>query len=151
VAGLGTTGRIILELTTCWSIVLAATGIYLWWPPKANQLWGVWLPRLRQKPYLVLRDLHAVSGIYVAIVAILIALTGLIYTSIWGSWSESSSWHACRNGELSLVAPVLISFSSLRWSDSRPTRALVHRPFLQYFEAATVIAARSLTLRGEKG
>ncbi len=81
---LGATGRIIVELTTCWTIVLAATGIYLWWPRKANQLWGVWLPRLRQKPYLVLRDLHAVSGIYVAIVAILIALTGLIYTSLWG-------------------------------------------------------------------
>ena len=81
---LGTTGRIIVELTTCWSIVLAATGIYLWWPRKANQLWGVWLPRLRQQPYLLLRDLHAVSGIYVAIVAIVIALTGLIYTSTWG-------------------------------------------------------------------
>ncbi|MBX9792341.1 MAG: PepSY domain-containing protein [Pirellulales bacterium] len=82
---LGTTGRIVVELTTCWSIVLAATGIYLWWPRKANQVWGVWLPRLRQKPYVVLRDLHSVSGFYVAVVAILIALTGLIYTYVWGS------------------------------------------------------------------
>ena len=38
---LGTTGRIIVELTTCWTIVLAATGIFLWWPHKANQVWGV--------------------------------------------------------------------------------------------------------------
>jgi uncharacterized iron-regulated membrane protein len=81
---LGTTGRIIIELTTCWTIVLAITGIYLWWPRKANQLGGVWLPRLWQKPYVMLRDLHAVSGIYVASVAILISLTGLIYTCIWG-------------------------------------------------------------------
>jgi uncharacterized iron-regulated membrane protein len=82
---LGTTGRIIVELTTCWTIVLAATGIYLWWPHKARQLWGVWLPRLRQKPYVVLRDLHAVAGNYVAIVAIVISLTGLIYTfGLWG-------------------------------------------------------------------
>ena len=81
---LGTTGRIVVELTTCWTIVLAATGIYLWWPRKANQLWGVWLPRLRRKPYVVLRDLHSVSGIYVAIVAIVISLTGLIYTYVWG-------------------------------------------------------------------
>lgn len=81
---LGTTGRIIIELTTCWSIVLAATGIYLWWPPKANQVWGVWLPQLRQKPYVVLRDLHAVSGIYVALIAIVISLTGMIYSNIWG-------------------------------------------------------------------
>lgn len=82
---LGTTGRIIVELATCWSIVLAVTGIYLWWPRKANQLWGVWLPRLRHKPYVVLRDLHSVCGNYVAIIAIVISLTGLIYTFVWGS------------------------------------------------------------------
>jgi uncharacterized iron-regulated membrane protein len=81
---LGTRGRIVVELTTCWTIVLAATGIYLWWPHKANQVWGVWLPRLRRKPYVVLRDLHSVGGTYVALVAILIALTGLIYTLTWG-------------------------------------------------------------------
>src|SRR5262249_27629232 len=81
---LGTTGRIVVELTTCWAIVLAVTGIYLWWPSRANQLWGVWLPRLRQKPYVVLRDLHAVIGNYVAIVAIVIALTGFIYMYSWG-------------------------------------------------------------------
>src|SRR5689334_5374009 len=82
---LGTTGRIIVELTTCWTIVLAVTGIYLWWPRKANELWGVWLPRLRRKPYVVLRDLHSVGGIYLVVVALLIALTGLIYTYVWGS------------------------------------------------------------------
>jgi uncharacterized iron-regulated membrane protein len=82
---LGTTGRILVELTTCWTIVLAVTGIYLWWPRRANQVWGVWLPRFRQKPYIILRDLHSLSGIYVAIVAIVIALTGLIYTYVWGS------------------------------------------------------------------
>jgi uncharacterized iron-regulated membrane protein len=82
---LGTTGRIVVELTTCWTIVLAATGMYLWWPCKWNQVWGVWLPRLRRKPYVVLRDLHTVGGIYVAVVAIVISLTGLIYTYVWGS------------------------------------------------------------------
>ena len=82
---LGTNGRIIVDLTTCWTIVLAVTGIYLWWPSKSNQLWGVWLPRLRRKPYVVLRDLHAVSGTYTALVAILIALTGLFYSYSWGN------------------------------------------------------------------
>jgi uncharacterized iron-regulated membrane protein len=88
---LGTTGRIAIELTTCWAIVLAATGMYLWWPRKWNHLWGVWLPRLRRKPYVVLRDLHAVGGIYVAIIAIVISLTGLIYTYAWGSGFQYAS------------------------------------------------------------
>jgi uncharacterized iron-regulated membrane protein len=81
---LGTTGRIVVELITCWTIVLAVTGMFLWWPRKGNQWWGVWLPRLRQKPYVVLRDLHSVGGVYVAILAIVISLTGLIYTYVWG-------------------------------------------------------------------
>ena len=42
-------------------------------------------PEVTAKPYVVLRDLHTVSGIYVAIVAIIIALTGLIYTFVWGA------------------------------------------------------------------
>ncbi|MBY0589667.1 PepSY domain-containing protein [bacterium] len=88
---LGTTGRIVIELTTCWTIVLAATGIFLWWPSKANQVWGVWLPRLRRTPYVVLRDLHSVAGIYVAIVAIMIALTGLYYGYTWGSVVQYAS------------------------------------------------------------
>lgn len=82
---LGTTGRIIVELTTCWTIVLVVTGVYLWWPRKWNQLWGVWLPRLRKKPYVVLRDLHVVFGVYTGILAIVIALTGLLYSYTWGT------------------------------------------------------------------
>lgn len=82
---LGTTGRIVVELATCWGIVLVATGIYLWWPTRANLVWGVWLPRLRAKPYVVLRDLHTVIGFYIAVIAIVISVTGLIYTYVWGS------------------------------------------------------------------
>ncbi len=88
---LDTTGRIIVELTTCWSIVLVVTGIYLWWPSKAHQLWGVWLPRLRRNPYVILRDLHSLSGFYVAIIATVILLTGLIYTYVWGSGFQYAS------------------------------------------------------------
>jgi uncharacterized iron-regulated membrane protein len=51
----------------------------------------VWLPRLRRKPYVVLRDLHSVAGIYVAIIAIVISLTGLIYTYAWGSGYQYAS------------------------------------------------------------
>lgn len=82
---LGTTGRIVVELTTCWTVVLVITGVYLWWPSKSDQIWGVWLPRLRAKPYIILRDLHSLSGFYIAAIAITIALTGLIYSYVWGT------------------------------------------------------------------
>lgn len=81
----GTTGRIITELTTCWTIILLVSGLYLWWPRKRWRLWGVFLPRLWRHPYVILRDLHAVCGFFVLAVAPLIAGTGLLYTYIWGS------------------------------------------------------------------
>jgi len=81
----GTTGRIVVELVTCWTIVLVITGVYMWWPRRLKQVGGVWLPRLRGGFYRALRDLHAVSGAYVAVVALTIASTGLLYTFIWGS------------------------------------------------------------------
>lgn len=81
----GTLGRIVTELVTCWTIVLLVSGLYLWWPRRRRHVWGVWLPRLRRHPYVALRDLHAVSGMYAALVALLIASTGLLYTYVWGS------------------------------------------------------------------
>ncbi|MGD9720092.1 MAG: PepSY-associated TM helix domain-containing protein [Pirellulales bacterium] len=80
----GTLGRIVVELVTCWTIVLLVSGVYLWWPRKGRQVWGAWLPRLRRHPYVALRDLHAVCGFYAALVAIIIAATGLLYTYVWG-------------------------------------------------------------------
>lgn len=82
---MGMTGRIVVELTTGWTIVLVMTGIYLWWPRSFRQVWGAWLPRLRRPPYLVLRDLHALGGMYLAAIALAIAVTGLYYSYAWGS------------------------------------------------------------------
>jgi len=82
---LGTTGRIVVELATCWSIVLLLTGLYLWWPRRREKVRGVWLPRLRAKPYAVLRDLHALAGAYLLPVALTVVATGLLYTLVWGA------------------------------------------------------------------
>jgi uncharacterized iron-regulated membrane protein len=56
------------------------TGLYLWWP-RGRGAAGVLWPRRRT----LLRDLHAVSGFYVAIFALLLLLTGLPWTGVWGS------------------------------------------------------------------
>jgi len=81
---LGTTGRVVVELCTCWGALLTATGIYLWWPRRREKVQGVWLPRLRGKPYVVLRDLHAVASVYLTPVILLIVITGLFYSVVWG-------------------------------------------------------------------
>lgn len=79
----GTTGRIAVELTTSWTLVLLVSGFFLWWPKAWNRIRGVWLPRLTAKPYTVWRDLHSLAGIYLLPVLALIAFTGLFFTVVW--------------------------------------------------------------------
>lgn len=81
---IGTTGRIITELATCWGIVLLATGVYLWWPRGQKTVWGVFLPRLNTAPYIVFRDLHAVPAVYLSLFLFLVMFTGLFFSSVWG-------------------------------------------------------------------
>ncbi len=82
---IGTTGRVVVELVTCWAIVLLVTGLYLWFPRRRERVWGVLMPRLRANPYTVLRDLHAIAGALFMPIGITIAATGLVYTLGWGS------------------------------------------------------------------
>ncbi|NNJ24068.1 PepSY-associated TM helix domain-containing protein [Alienimonas chondri] len=81
---LGRTGRILVELASCWTIVLFLTGAYLWWPRRREKVRGVWKPRWSAKPYTLLRDLHAVAGIYLWPVCMTILVSGLFYTLLWG-------------------------------------------------------------------
>ncbi|QDT14083.1 PepSY-associated TM helix domain-containing protein [Alienimonas californiensis] len=80
----GTPGRIVVELATCWTIVLFLTGAYLWWPRRKEKVRGVWKARWSAKPYTRLRDLHALTGIYLWPVCMTIFVTGLFYTLVWG-------------------------------------------------------------------
>jgi uncharacterized iron-regulated membrane protein len=82
----GTVGRIAVELATSWTLVLLVSGVYLWVPARWTDVWGVWLPRLRVNPYLVLRDLHTVGGLLFTPVLALVAFTGLFFTVVW-LWS----------------------------------------------------------------
>lgn len=79
----GTAGRVAVELTTSWTVVLLVSGLYLWLPECWSRVWGVWLPRLRGKPYTVLRDLHSVGGAILAPAVGLVAVTGLFFTVVW--------------------------------------------------------------------
>lgn len=76
----GTTGRILNELATSWSVVLLITGVYLWWPRKTGRSAGVWTLRWKAKLYTVLRDLHSVPGLYFVPICAIIVVTGMFYT-----------------------------------------------------------------------
>lgn len=75
-------GRTIVATSTLIFVVMLISGIVLWWPKKQNrkQRFQVkWSARWRRVNY----DMHAAFGFYVSWIAILLALTGLVYGFNW--------------------------------------------------------------------
>jgi uncharacterized iron-regulated membrane protein len=77
---LGQRGSWLVELAACWVIVMVITGLYLWWPRGRGAAGVIW-PRRRS----LLRDLHAVTGFWVSGFALVLLLTGLPWTDVWGN------------------------------------------------------------------
>lgn len=83
---IGRLGDWLVELAACWGLVLLVSGLYLWFPRKGSRVWGVLAPRLNRKNGRVFwRDLHAVSGVYGALVIGFLILTGLPWAGFWGT------------------------------------------------------------------
>ncbi|MGE4306920.1 MAG: PepSY-associated TM helix domain-containing protein [Novosphingobium sp.] len=81
---MGPRGSWLVEFAASWAIVLIVSGLYLWWP-KGTGLAGVIWPRFRGGRRTFLRDIHAVSGFWVSGFALVLLVTGLPWTDVWGS------------------------------------------------------------------
>lgn len=81
---IGYRGSWLVELAASWAIVLIASGLYLMWP-RDGRLAGVIWPRLTRGGRALVRDLHAVTGFWVAGFAMILLLTGLPWAHVWGS------------------------------------------------------------------
>ncbi len=79
---IGKAGDWLVELAASWAIVLILSGLYLWWP-RGRGLAGVLWPRLAGRR-AIWRDLHAVTGFWVAGLALVLLITGLPWASVWG-------------------------------------------------------------------
>jgi uncharacterized iron-regulated membrane protein len=85
----GDRGSNLVELAASWSIVMIVTGLYLWWPRNASGLGGLLYPRLGRGRRTTLRDLHAVTGMWVSIFALGFLLSGLPWASNWGHYLKA--------------------------------------------------------------
>lgn len=89
----GAVGSVLVELAGCWAIVLVLTGLYLWWPRNGRGLAGVLYPRLGRGGRLFWRDLHAVTGIWLAMFVLFLLMTALPWTLVWGTaFKELRQW-----------------------------------------------------------
>jgi uncharacterized iron-regulated membrane protein len=80
---LGSRGSMVVELAASWTILMLITGLYLWWPRNAR-LGGTLYPRLRQGKRVFWRDLHAVTGVWISMLALFMLLSGLPWSKSWG-------------------------------------------------------------------
>jgi uncharacterized iron-regulated membrane protein len=82
----GNWGSYLVEIAACWTVTMLLTGLYLWWPRRARGLAGVLYPRLRAGKRVFWRDIHAVAGIWVAVLALFLISTGLPWAKFWGGY-----------------------------------------------------------------
>lgn len=83
---LGSRGSMLVEVAASWAIVMILTGLYLWLPRDAAGLGGLLYPRPGGQGRLFWRDLHAVTGLWVSIVALFILMSGLPWSANWGHY-----------------------------------------------------------------
>ena len=78
-------GDIALEIFACWGLVLAISGVYLWWPRKKGTGRALFVPRLGKKGRARWRDLHAIPGIVLSVMLVFFVATGLPWSAFWGT------------------------------------------------------------------
>ncbi|WP_404344138.1 PepSY-associated TM helix domain-containing protein [Vreelandella venusta] len=90
----GQTPRKLIEIAAGWSILLVATGLYLWWPRNGSG--GVVSVRGKPKSRVFWRDLHAVLGIFIGGFIVFLAITGMPWSGVWGGqvnqWANGNNF-----------------------------------------------------------
>lgn len=85
-------GDLVMEIGAGWALVLALTGVYLWWPRRSEKGKALLKPRLAKRGRLRVRDIHAVAGILGITTLLIFVLSGLPWSGYWGStWSVAAN------------------------------------------------------------
>jgi uncharacterized iron-regulated membrane protein len=77
----GPLGNALIEIVAGWTIVLVATGWYLWWPRPGQPVLAL---RGRPRRRLFWRDLHASTGFVLGGLVLFLALSGMPWSGVWG-------------------------------------------------------------------
>lgn len=120
---LGRYASALIEVAAGWAILLVLTGVYLWWP--RGQRGGVVTVRGQPRQRVFWRDLHAVTGVWVGLVLLFLALTGMPWSGVWGK--QVNAWANGHDGGYPAGVRVNVPLSQQRLADStRPAWSLTH-------------------------
>ncbi|WP_198946720.1 PepSY-associated TM helix domain-containing protein [Kiloniella majae] len=81
---IGDLGDRLLEIAAGLTIVLIATGLYLWWPRDGKGLKRALVPDLSEKGRSLWKDLHVSIGFYISVILFFFLISGLSWAGVWG-------------------------------------------------------------------
>ncbi|WP_136065818.1 PepSY-associated TM helix domain-containing protein [Modicisalibacter radicis] len=113
----GTAATLIIEIAAGWTILLVLTGLYLWWPRGR----GGDALKVRGRPAqrVFWRDLHAVTGVGVGGFILFLAITGMPWSTVWGS--QINEWANGHNYGYPDGVRVNVPVSEARLAEREPT------------------------------
>ncbi len=76
-------GRVIVGTSTLLFVFILLTGLFLWWPKKLKGVGKRLKISLRHGRQRLFYDLHAVGGVYVFVLLLAMAMTGLTWSFEW--------------------------------------------------------------------
>ncbi|MFI0443986.1 PepSY-associated TM helix domain-containing protein [Actinomadura sp. 6N118] len=74
----GPIGDRVVETSACWALVLAGSGVYLWWRGPARKR----VKNRAGRP--LLRRVHALTGVWAGVVIVFLIISGLPWSGVWG-------------------------------------------------------------------
>lgn len=80
---IGDTGDRLIEAAASLTLLLIATGLYMWWP-RDRSLGSALLPDMSKKGRSFFKEMHVVGGVWVSAFLVLFLLSGLAWAGIWG-------------------------------------------------------------------
>lgn len=81
---LGKAGDAVVELAACWGFILAATGLYLWWPRGGVSFARALVPQAQARGRRFWKSVHASLGAWTALLMMFLIITGLPWAGVWG-------------------------------------------------------------------
>lgn len=80
---IGDLGDRLIEAAASLTLLLIATGIYMWWPRERGVLRAL-MPDLAKRGRSLFKELHVVGGVWVSLFLVLFILSGLAWAGVWG-------------------------------------------------------------------
>jgi uncharacterized iron-regulated membrane protein len=112
-------GDMVLEVLGCWTLVLVASGVYLWWPRRTRNGTSrragkaLLVPRVGARGRARWRDLHAIPGVLFAAGTAFVIVTGMFWSSYWAAGYTALANRVTPNDEVEAPSSGIVTRGDL--------------------------------------